>query len=223
MNHNLFKPKTFEEAKKMVVGDSNGILSAKRYAEETPVFARKILSLVNAPADRYPLIIDYGCGIGRLAKEILRQDDNITIKGVEPSIEMRELMENSFEPPHFACINPKNASIYNADIIIVVYVLQHVPAIELRETIRSIHSLVADNGLLFYCGSDVRMAIQYDTQAFCDDRFLGVDVQEELSRYFTLVGPAFTQEELDAAPVVKKMIEGKGGVPHPALIWRKKT
>ncbi len=229
MKHNLFKPHNLEEGKHAVVGDCNGIPMAERYAQETPLFANKIFELVPGTTIVPANILDYGCGVGRIAKEIIRQEEikssgRVKIVGVDPSAEMRELAFNNVSHPFFRPMAPQELiepAIF--DVAYLVYVLQHVPAIEIREILQRIHYSLKDGGYLFYCSSDYRMAIRYDGKGFFDDRFLGVDLQEELSRYFDLVGPAFTDEELDANPIVKKMVKGEdGGLAHPALIYRKK-
>ncbi len=224
MKHNLFKPQSLEEGKHAVVGDCNGIPMAERYAQETPLFARKIVELIPANTVLPAYILDYGCGVGRIAKEILKEREGIEIVGVDASEEMRELARKNVNDAAFAPASPQaidKEKVYDAAYL--VYVLQHVPAIEIREILQRIHYSLKDHACLFYCSSDYRMAIRYDGKGFFDDRFLGVDLQEELSRYFDLVGPAFTDEELDANPIVKKMVRGEdGGLAHPALIYRKK-
>ena len=81
MEHNLFKPKDFEDARHSVVGDCNGIPMNMRWEIETPIFAREILR--HAKSDPGFTILDYGCGCGRLAKEILAQDPNVTVIGLD--------------------------------------------------------------------------------------------------------------------------------------------
>ena len=44
MEHNLFKPSSFEEGKHGVVGDCNGFTMQQRWDAETPIFADAILS-----------------------------------------------------------------------------------------------------------------------------------------------------------------------------------
>lgn len=226
MDHNLFKPKNLNEGKHGVVGNCNGITMEDRYREETPVFAKKILSLCEAfdSQDEY-LILDYGCGVGRLLKEVRQQSDKASLWGVDASPDMIKLaMENKGELTNIRLSDPKNLvdTERRFDLAYLVYVLQHIPAIEIREALQRIHYHLKDNGILFYCSSDYRMAIRYDNKGFFDDRFLGVNLQEEISRYFDLVGPAFTDEELSQNKIVETMIKGNGGLSHPALVYVKK-
>lgn len=226
MQHPLFKPKSFSEGQHAVVGDCNGVDMATRYNEETPFFVKKILSLCNGMT-----ILDYGCGVGRISKEILKQDPLKIVVGVDDSKDMRQQAIENVNHHHFMSFDPRALSMEAQegffDMAILVYVLQHIPAIEIREALQRIHYYLKDDGILFYCSSNYRMAIRFDTGAFFDDRFLGINLQEELSRYFDILGPAFTDEELNSNAVVKKMItgednDGRIGLAHPALILRKK-
>ena len=221
MQHSLFKPQTLEEGKHGVVGDCNGIPMADRYAQETPMFAKKILSLIK---DLHaPSILDYGCGVGRISKELFKQAQFARVVGVDASAEMRDLAVKNVNHSNFNADAPEEVDAVCFDVAVLVYVLQHIPAIEIREALQRIHYLLKDDGFLFYCSSDYRMAIRHDEGGFFDDRFLGVNLREELSRYFDLVSPAFTNQELDANPIVKKMVDGvDGGLAHPAMIYQKK-
>lgn len=203
----------------MVVGDSNGTPMEVRYQEETPLFARKILGLLRSTPN---VIVDYGCGCGRISKEILKQNPGQQILGIEPSLEMRELAMENIEDGNFICVDINECKSYIfADVVVLVFVLQHVPAIEIRDTITRIYGYLKPGGLLFYCGSDVRMAIRYDCDDFVDDRFLGVNVREELAQQFEVVGPAFDKQDLLNNQTVRSIVEG-GPVPHPAFVWRKR-
>ncbi len=230
MDHNLFKPQNLEAGKHGVVGNCNGIPMDVRYREETPMFAKKISSLLKDLITGNYRILDYGCGVGRIAKEILLENrPDISIIGVDASAEMRKLAEENIpDDKKFMAVTPQE--IYQSvggegyfDLAYLVYVLQHIPAIEIREALQRIHYHLKDNGILLYASSDYRMAIRFDGKGFFDDRFLGVNLQEELSRLFDLVGPAFSDEELANNSVVRKMVTGEGGgLAHPALIFKKK-
>jgi len=223
MNHNLFKPQSFEDGQHGVVGDCNGIPMAVRYKEETPLFAKKILGAIDGPR-----ILDYGCGVGRIAKEILKQDPCRLVVGVDESQEMMAFALMDVQSPQFTAVPPQiiDKEIGGAEYFdgaYLVYVLQHVPAIEIREVLQRIHYHLKKDGILVYCSSDYRMAIRFDGKGFHDDRYLGVNLFEELTRYFDLERPLFTDEDLEKNKVLKKMITGiPDGLAHPALVLRKK-
>lgn len=217
--HNLFHPKNVCEAMNQTIGDCNGFSASQRFEAETSIFAEKILRFARREAE----ILDYGTGYGRLAKEILKQNLTVWITGVDDSPDMLNQAEQYVDTANFITILPKDLKDKKFDIAYCVYVLQHVPAIEIREILSRIYSHLKDNGFFIYCSSDYRMAIRFDGKGFFDDRFLGVNLQEEIERYFDKVEPLFTEEDFKDNPVLKKMITGcDNGLAHPAFVYKKK-
>lgn len=230
MEHKLFKPTNFEEGKHDVVNDCNGIPMQTRWEVETPLFANAILNLwYGKDSGRaHPVILDYGCGVGRLAKEILNQQP-AQIVGVDASTEMlieakkyvggTEVGQENFG--RFITKKPYELTDdYKFDLVYLIYVLQHIPAIEIREILARIHHHLKNDGIFVYCSSDYRMAIRFDKVGFFDDRFLGVNLQEEIGRFFDYKCDLFDRQTLDNNPVLKTMIEGE--LPHPAKVYTKK-
>lgn len=226
MEHNLFKPKSFEEGKHGVVGDCNGFSMEVRYRTETPLFAKAIVSNISFRDSGCADIIDYGCGVGRIAKEIIKQSPGVIVHGVDASSEMLKLAaEDIGNSGHFHPSLPTmiNMGHGNADLVYCVYVLQHVPSIEIREILQRIYDNLKDDGTFVYCSSDYRMAIRFDSGGFHDDRYLGVDLQAEVGRYFDKVGSLFSAQTLSDNPLLSKMVNGDtNGLPHPAFIYKKK-
>lgn len=221
MEHGLFKPKDFNHGKNAVVGDCNGFSMQERYEKETPVFANQILTYLSKIEN--PQILDYGCGVGRLSKEILEQNPKAFVYGVDASDDMIALStENLKGIDNCLFTRPEEIVDYeqNFDLVYLIYVLQHVPAIEIRDILSRIHYKLKDDGVFIYCSSDYRMAIRFDQGGFFDDRFLGVDLREEISRFFEEVEPLFDEQTLNDNPVVKTMVQG--GLSHPAIVYKKK-
>src|SRR3990167_4383848 len=130
MNHiQRFKVKNFSEGIESVVGQCNNHSGEERFRVETPIFAKAILSHVT-PEDK--LILDYGCGIGRLAKEVLKQDKSIRVIGVDASPDERRLANEYVNNARFECKEPEDLD-EQVDLIYCIYVFQHIPAIELRD------------------------------------------------------------------------------------------
>jgi len=221
--HNLFKVKNFQEAQEAVVGSCNGFSKEERWNAETPAFAKKIISYFNP--NRTDYVLDYGCGVGRLAKEIIKQCGGCYILGIDTSIQMLEEAQkyvpmNSLK---FGTALPNEIQKGNFDLAYCIYTLQHVPAIELREILSRIYNHLKDDGYFIYCSSDFRMAIRFDNKGFFDDRFLGVNLQEEIERFFDKVEPLFNEEDFKDNYILKKMITGcDSGMAHPAFVYRKK-
>ena len=215
MEHKLFKPQNFENGKHAVVGNCNGFTMQQRWEEETPLFAKAILRYAKPNSK----ILDYGCGVGRLSKEIITQDSTVTVTGTDASSDMMKQAFDYVQNSRFTVNKPEELE-DKFDIIYLVYVLQHVPAIEIRNILARIHYLLKDGGVLVYCSSDYRMAIRFDSPGFFDDRFLGVNLQEELSRYFRYKEELFDDTTLDSNQVLGTMI--RGGLSHPAKVYIKK-
>lgn len=216
MEHNLFKAKTLEEGIHNTVGDCNGIPAKERWNKETPVFAKQILS--HLQTNPGTVILDYGCGVGRLSKEILFQDQNVTVIGLDASSHQLKIAKEYVNDSRFIPVLPQQLK-QKVDLVYCIYCLQHVPGIELRDVLSRIHTFLKPGGLLVYASSDYRMAIRFDGGGFFDDRFLGVNIREEISRLFVEAGDLFVNNDA-LEPVVRKMVWGD--LPHPAKVYRRK-
>ncbi len=220
LEHNLFKVKNLQEAQEATIGSCNGFSASQRFTAETSIFAEKILRFARREAE----ILDYGAGYGRLAKEILTQNPTVIITGLDTSEDMLLQSGKYVQNNNFRTISPRELDIgdFKFNIIYCIYVFQHVPAIELREILSRIYNHLKDDGFFIYCSSDFRMAIRFDGKGFFDDRFLGVNLQEEIERYFDKVEPLFSEEDFKDNYILKKMITGcDNGLAHPAFVYKK--
>jgi SAM-dependent methyltransferase len=217
MDHSLFKPKSIEEGKHNVVGDCNGFSMEDRWEVETPLFVEEIVKY----APKHATILDYGCGVGRLSKEILKQRDDVQVVGVDASAEMLEQSTKYVDHPSFIPSLPGTLWLLNVrfDLCYCIYVLQHCPAVDLRTSLQRIHYFLKDDGTFVYCSSDYRMAIRFDEENFFDDRFLGVNLQEEVGRLFGKRHDLFSDAQLKSNALLDHMI--RGGLQHPAHVYCK--
>ena len=217
MQHGQFRPKTLEEAKHLSVGACNGFSMEERWHQETPLFAKAILRHLGNGR----VVLDYGCGCGRIAKHVLQSPVAIDrLFGVDDSDHQLRLAQDYVADDRFIPCHPSELA-GTADMAYCIYVLQHVPAVELREAIARIHAHLRDNAALVYCSSIRRMAIRFDKEGVFDDQFLGVDIIAEITRLFDPVENLFTEEELRSSPLLDRMIAGSAH-PHPALVFRKR-
>ena len=90
MEHKLFKPNDFNQGKHAVVGNCNGLSMEERWQKEAPLFAKTILD----KSINNPRILDYGCGVGRLAKEVVKNNYSSTVVGTDDSSKMLEEAKN---------------------------------------------------------------------------------------------------------------------------------
>jgi SAM-dependent methyltransferase len=224
-----FNIPSFENASRTNINDSNGLSFQERWEKETPVFAEAILKRLPAGRTR---ILDYGCGVGRVAKEILRQRADITVVGTDTSDVHLNHARNYVADSRFSTCRPKELS-SSFDLVYSIYVMQHVRATELQSTVARIHYWLANDGVFIDCSSMQRYALAVESGwNFVDDRFLGVDVHNEIARLFDPIGELFDEETLLKHVAVGKMVRGisfPAPIPpedtdsaHPAQVYRKK-
>lgn len=227
MEHSLFKERTFRDACQSVVGSCNGFSYTERWEKETPDFVRAILQQTSVAT---PRLLDYGCGVGRLAREVILQHSTATIVGIDESPVQQQHARDYVDSDRFTTCFPHEA-VGSFDLIYCVYVLQHIPALDLRGAIARIHHRLKPEGIFVYCSSDARMSVRWDSQSFFDDRFLGVNIRAEVEKLFEPVGDLFNKEILQANPLLHRMIlgcdvgmDGLGtnptGLAHPAIVYK---
>jgi len=227
MDHPLFKERTFRDACQSVVGPCNGFSYQERWEKETPDMVRAILRQTTSSS---PRILDYGCGVGRLAREVVMQHPSAIVVGIDESPVQQQHARDYVDSSRFTASFPHELE-GSFDLVYCIYVLQHVPAIDLRGAIARIHHRLNPDGVFIYCSCDTRMAVRWDGYAFFDDRFLGVNVRAEIEKLFDPVGDLFDKEALQANPVLHRMIlgvdegqEGVGASPtalaHPAIVYK---
>ena len=170
--------------------------------------------------------MDYGCGVGRIAKEILFQRSDVKLIAVDNSQEMRDLALEYIGPEdgeRFQVMHPDklpSSGIATCDVIYSIYCFQHIPAVHLTEALRKVNWFLRETGYFVYCSSECRMAVRSDVDAFYDDRHLGVNVLAEVNKFFDTPEQLFTQEVFDANPVVNSLVNGK--IKHPALKYQRR-
>lgn len=230
MDHPLFKERSFRDACQSVVGPCNGFSYQERWEQETPDFVRAILKHTSAES---PRILDYGCGVGRLAREVLAQHPTATVVGVDESPVQQQHARDYVDDTRFTACFPHEAA-GEFDLVYCIYVLQHVPALDLRGAIARIHHRLKPEGTFVYCSSDTRMSTRWDSFSFFDDRFLGVNTRAEVEKLFERSGDLFERETLKANPLLHRMILGcdvnanglataPTALAHPAIVYKPRS
>lgn len=182
----------------------------ERWDVETPIFADIIsneLYKIDAKT-----VLDYGCGVGRLAKAIIHKNSNINVYGVDASPEMLEQAIKYVSSDRFIPMIPDEFNSRKADFAYCVYVLQHIPALYLREAIRRISD---SSNKLFLVNSLVRMAVS--DEGFQND---GIDILDEVNKFYTHFSSAILFTEIVNNPVIKKMFL-TGDTLHYAVLCEK--
>jgi SAM-dependent methyltransferase len=125
-NPDIFRVRTIDEAKAIILtAEDMGV--EHRWATETPY----LISLIR---EQFPslgansMVIDYGCGIGRLSRELIAQT-GCRVVGVDISASMRALAAYYVDSDRFFACAPEmfdwvcNGTTF--DLAIAVWVLQH--------------------------------------------------------------------------------------------------
>jgi SAM-dependent methyltransferase len=121
-----------------------GVNTEERWKTETPYVADLIASTIKLTADL--IVLDYGCGIGRMAKELIARH-GCRVVGIDISPTMRALAVIYVQSERFFACSPTmfDALIeraFCADAAISLWVLQHChqPADDVRRIRRALKS-----------------------------------------------------------------------------------
>lgn len=188
-----YSPAIFEQpdlaaAAGIILTPEAGLTTDQRWARETPYLADLIINDLGLDHidgdDHVPAIIDYGCGIGRLASPLL--DAGASVIGVEISQSMREQArqylggsagEFSILDPRFFSECAREGRI-EANGAIAIWSLQHV--LDVKQAINDIYSVLKPGSLFVVVNSNTR-AVPTDAGWIND----GVSVINELNAKFT--------------------------------------
>jgi SAM-dependent methyltransferase len=126
----VFNVQSETHAKSIILTPEAGLTPDERWAQETEFLTPWLAYLPTG------LLIDYGMGIGRLAR-LLVQRDYCVVLGVDISQDMRRLAETYVQSPHnFCACSPqlfgrlaRNGGM-RADGALAVWAFQHIPEID---------------------------------------------------------------------------------------------
>ncbi|CAG1002370.1 hypothetical protein BURK1_02961 [Burkholderiales bacterium] len=179
-----YRPDVFDvtdedSARRIILTPEGGESTRSRWERETPCVTRLALQELGIGPDS--LVVDYGCGIGRIARELIAST-GCRVIGVDISASMRRLAQSYVQSPRFEAIDPatldaRAAAGMRAEAAIACWVLQHcmdpgVDAGRLFEALRPGGRLLVVNNL--------RRAVPAD-RGWVDD---GLDVAALLDARF---------------------------------------
>lgn len=201
-NPQVFEVNNFEEAKQIILTSEKGITSAERWGKETPFITEQITAL-SRPSENH-ILLDYGCGIGRLAKSLL-QKVNCCVLGIDISLTMRQLAPAYVDSPFFSVCTPQVLDIMTAkglkvDFIFAVWVLQH--CLNPLEELLRIRSVLKEGGL-FYVLNNRQRVVPTD-KGWSND---GIDVEQLLGEMFKEIWSAVIPEWLIIPEAPKKTFQ----------------
>lgn len=167
-NADIFEADTLPDLMRVILTDED-IPSQERWIRETPYLAGLMIDKLDITANS--TILDYGCGVGRLAKELISRT-GCRIVGVDTSVSARAFAAHYVRSERFVAAHPGALDLFpRFDGCICVWVLQHV--YDLNGCISQIaHALEPNAALLavnnigrvlpFRCGS---------MRGWADDKF----------------------------------------------------
>jgi SAM-dependent methyltransferase len=158
----VFDVRDIEAAKRIILTPENST-TQERWAVETPYMAELIATHI--PLDRETVLLDYGCGIGRMSKALIERA-RCKVVGADISASMRALAVPYVASPRFSVCAPDELlrRPKSVSAAIAVWVLQHCenPA----EDIRRIHRAMKPGARLFVADSFERVIPAAEKQFF---------------------------------------------------------
>ena len=179
----IFDADDLDRARNIILTPEPSSTTEERWERETPFLVRCILERL-APG-RGDVVLDYGCGVGRLARELIRQA-GCAVLGVDISQRMRSLAVDYVDSPQFTVLSPQMfetliAKGLRVDHGIAVWVLQH--CLSPDRDIELMAAALAAGHRLFVVNSRRRW-VPSDRGWFND----GLDVAALLALRFTATG-----------------------------------
>ena len=143
---------TVDEAVSIIVTGTENLTCQQRWNDETKVLMRLIERVIKKDS----WVLDYGCGIGRLAKPMI-QHLKCKVIGVDFSPNMRALAASYVDDPNFFALDPAMLDIlkeHYVDAAVAVWALQH--CLDLKEAIWDIWTAVPPDGSLIVVNNKTR-------------------------------------------------------------------
>lgn len=172
----VFAAASLPEAKAVILTPDAGLTDA-RWERETPYLA----DLLEPYAGDAVYVLDYGCGVGRLSKELLDRHPHLCVSGYDTSADMLRLSREYVRFPWFQTLEQKDLLGRQFDLIVSVWTLQHV--FDLATELDRIAAILSPGGALFVINSLHRL-VPTRERGFVHD---GVDTRALLAERFGAV------------------------------------
>jgi SAM-dependent methyltransferase len=184
-------------AAKRIILTAEDSTTEKRWAAETPYLV-DLISRSFSITQR-SIILDYGCGIGRLSRELIRRN-GCRVIGADISRNMRALAAVYVEDDRFFACSPTMLDLLIEqgilfDLALSVWVLQH--CLRPRDDVERLRRALAPSGGLFVVNQRKRVVPTVE-KGWADD---GIDIGALLQ-----IGFCLTHEEALAAETTTKAI-----------------
>jgi SAM-dependent methyltransferase len=149
----VFSVQNLEQAKNSILTDEN---DENKWDIETKLSVEKLIKAFSVTKDS--ILLDYGCGIGRIAKELIKQTD-CTIIGVDSSPNMLKLSNDYVDSKNFTPCSVRNLKKLietglKFDAAFSILVLQH--SLNPRQDIALIHYALRNEGFFYLLNENKR-------------------------------------------------------------------
>ncbi len=177
----VFDRSNLEDARQIIL-IPEGSTTDDRWAKETPLVCSLIEKAIVIAAET--LILDFGCGIGRIAKELIKRH-GCKIVGIDISAKMRSTATEYVGPGQFCAYPPAMLEAllrYGAqfDAALAIWVLQH--SFDPSRDINLVRSALKPSGRFFVHNNTMR-AVPTKERSWVSD---GFDVKKQLQASFAL-------------------------------------
>jgi SAM-dependent methyltransferase len=186
----VFAVENMEQARQIIL-TGEGSTSDARWENETPWVADMISTLIQVAPET--TLIDYGCGIGRVAKALIDRH-GCRVLGVDISRNMRSLAIQYVQSERFSTCSPEMldgmvANGFRANAAFSIWVLQH--CIKPGEDIGRVRDAMLPGAPLFVLNNIYR-AVPTKELAWVND---GIDIKATLAGAFDMEGNGVPPED----------------------------
>ena len=170
------------EAARSIILTAETSSTDERWKTETPMLADLMAQHCALGPDS--VVLDYGCGIGRMSKELISRH-NCRVIGVDISPAMRALSVQYVDSDNFFACPPNMLRVlldggFRFDVAISIWVLQH--CLAPADDIGHLRRALKPGGGLFVA-NNVHRAVPTRERGWAND---GVDIRETLVNTFAL-------------------------------------
>ena len=132
----IFNKENIEEAKKIILTKEGDLETQQRWEKETPFLVDSLIKELKIEKEQ--IVLDFGCGIGRIAKELIDKT-SCKVIGIDISESMRKMANEYVNSKNFKALSPNELQIeikkgLRVDSAYSIWVLQHCvnPEIEIN-------------------------------------------------------------------------------------------
>jgi SAM-dependent methyltransferase len=209
----VFSVQDLEQAKSIILTPEGGLTTDERWETETSYLCEAIGQELGL--DENALVLDYGCGIGRISKALIERY-GCAVMGVDISNSMRQLAPGYAAHESFSAVSPivlkqLVARGLRVDCCIAIWVLQHCPVVTMD--IALIKSALKTDGSLFVL-NNIYSAVPTD-KGWVND---GVNIRALLEQEFTALNYSRLPKNATASFVAEHSFMATLRNNKPALV-----